>query len=71
MDTHGTTVEEHRTMQAMAGKMPEVTLRDLFAMNAMTMFCKGTMFLHREYDDLAEASYQLADAMVRARERKQ
>lgn len=54
-------------IQQMSKKISEVDLRDLFAMNAMQMFYRGTNFTGKHYDELAESSYQLADAMLIAR----
>lgn len=47
---------------------PDVTLRDQFAMAALTGIC-GSHLLSSEADDddLAEAAYSLADAMMEAR----
>ena len=65
------TIEEQRTMraiQSMNSKMPEVTLRDLFAMNAM----QGFLTCGKEWDmqEIAELSYRQADAMFEVRNKK-
>lgn len=74
METHGTTIEEHQTMtaiQCINQKMPEVELRDLFAMSSMNALIRVR---HTDYemteDDFAKLSYQYADAMVKARSKK-
>ena len=51
--------------------MNEIKLRDAFAMHAMTMFLNGTAFVRHDYEYVAESSYQLADAMLKAREKEQ
>ena len=48
--------------------MNEIELRDTFAMHAMTMFLNGTAFTGHDYEYIARSSYQLADAMLKARE---
>ena len=64
------TVEEQRTMQAiqnMNRKMPEVTLRDLFAMSALNGTLRGTTYTNEEIKIKVEQSYRIADAMLEAR----
>lgn len=64
-------------------KMPEVTLRDLFAMNAMNGILNDNMrtavddILRNDEKDkdfwterIAAASYKMADAMMQARKKK-
>ena len=64
-------------------KMPEVTLRDMFAMNAMNGILNDHMrtavddILRNDEKDkdfwtekIAAASYKMADAMMKARKRK-
>lgn len=64
-------------------KMPEVTLRDMFAMNAMNGILNDNMrtavddILRKDDENkdfwterIAEASYKLADAMLQARKKK-
>lgn len=63
-------VLEARTMDAvqeMNRKMPEVELRDLFAMNAISMWQKGSAFINHDFDYIAEQAYKMADAMLKAR----
>ena len=74
METHGTTIEEHQTMaaiQCINQKMPEVELRDLFAMSSMNALIRVR---HTDYemteDDFAKLSYQYADSMLKARSKK-
>ena len=71
------TVEEQRTMRAIQNidrKLPQVELRDLFAMTALVML-NGTTFGKAcaescDYEPLAEDCYKLADAMLAARKEK-
>lgn len=67
-----TRIEESTMLaiQRASAKLPEIELRDLFAMNAMQMFYKGSLFTGRHYEELAECSYRLADAMLAARQEK-
>ena len=64
-------------------KMPEVTLRDMFAMNAMNGILNDNMrtavddILRNDEKDkdfwterIATASYKMADAMLQARKKK-
>ena len=64
-------------------KMPEVTLRDMFAMNAMNGILNDNMrtavddILRNDEKDkdfwterIAKASYKMADAMIMARKKK-
>lgn len=77
METNGTTMEELRTMEAIQSfnhKVPEVKLRDLFAMHALI----GLTTTNEDsaspeiwdYDMLAECAYKAADAMIKARKTK-
>ena len=50
-------------------KMPEVTLRDLFAMNALNGILAQGDF-HGSEQQYAEESYCFADAMIKARKNK-
>ena len=86
MITGGMTVIEQNTMesiQSMNQKMPEVTLRDMFAMNAMNGILNDHMrtavddILRNDEKDkdfwterIAAASYKMADAMIKARKEK-
>lgn len=74
METNGTTMEELRTMEAIQSinhKVPEVKLRDLFAMHALiglTTTTEDSAFPETwDYDMLAECAYKAADAMIKAR----
>ena len=64
-------------------KMPEITLRDIFAMNAMNGILNDNMrtavddILRNDEKDkdfwterIAAASYKMADAMIQARKKK-
>ena len=48
-------------------KMPEVTLRDLFAMNAMNGYLSKAYRDNSNLEELASESYKVADAMLKAR----
>lgn len=61
------TVEEQRTMIAIQNinrKLPEVTLRDLFAMSALNSLIQINM---SPFDKIAKFAYCFADAMLEAR----
>lgn len=67
------TVEEQRTMiaiQQLNRKVPEVTLRDLFAMSALSGTLGGKIFTYEEIKFMAEESYKVADIMLEARQKK-
>lgn len=72
METNGTTMEEMITMEAIQSinyKIPELTLRDLFAMSVMT----GTLANSKASgfsEDFARRAYIYADAMLEARKTK-
>jgi hypothetical protein len=80
METNGTTMEELRTMEAIQSinhKIPELTLRDLFAMHIIT----GTFsnlklsgfaedFSRSFAENFARNAYIYADAMLEARKEK-
>jgi len=85
MYTNGETVGEERTMAAIQGifqKIPDVELRDLFAMSALNTIinCHTDTNLNDllNIDDnkgyylkkIPEAAYKLADAMLEARRTK-
>lgn len=70
------TVIEQRTMESIQSinqKIPNVQLRDLFAMNALNglLACVNTSWVNTSWDemDFAEKSYKFADAMLVARGR--
>jgi hypothetical protein len=64
------TREEQITMQAiqrLERKIPDMTLRDLFAMSALNgILCSGT-YHNASLDHKVKQSWELADAMLRAR----
>lgn len=67
-----TTIEQQRTMiaiQRLNAKVPEVTLRDLFAMSALTGTLRGTTYTDEEIKIKAEQTYRIADAMLEARKK--
>lgn len=51
-------------------KMPELTLRDLFAMNIINGLCANNLLSTTPIYDFAELAYKQADAMIEARQRK-
>lgn len=64
------TVEEQRTMiaiQQLNRKVPEVTLRNLFAMNIIQTQVKDCLYHDDEIKIIAQRCYRLADAMLEAR----
>lgn len=64
------TREERVTMQAiqrLERKIPDMTLRDLFAMSALQGTLRGTTYTDEEIAIKAEQAYKLADAMLKAR----
>lgn len=72
METNGTTMEEVRTMEAIQSinhKIPELTIRDLFAIHALNgLLADSTTNGYAE--DFAQKAYIFADAMLKAREVK-
>lgn len=67
-----TTVEEQRTMiaiQQLNRKVPEVTLRDLFAMSVIQTQIDDVLFECSDeiIEEMAKQSYRVADAMLEAR----
>lgn len=61
-----------RTMEAVqegCRKMPEVTLRDLFAMNALNAIIARCDFSESQ-QQYAEQAYNFADAMIKVRKQK-
>lgn len=76
------TVEEQRTMvviQSLNHKMPELELRDLFAMHALTSFGGGDWNgswlniadrnIYGHIERAADVAYRIADAMIERRNR--
>ena len=78
METSGTTMEELRTMQAIQSinqKIPDVELRDLFAMSAINgLALSSRLALSSKSEpfaaDYAKRAYIIADAMLVARKGK-
>jgi hypothetical protein len=67
------TREEQITMQSLQRlerKIPDLTLRDLFAMNIINGLCANTLLSTTSLDDFATLTYKQADAMLKAREGK-
>lgn len=66
------TVEEQRTMiaiQQLNRKIPEVTLRDLFAMSALSGTLGGKIFTDEEIKFMAEQCYRVADIMLEVKKK--
>ena len=73
MDTHGTTMEELHTMSAIQSinqKLPDLELRDLFAMNIISGMASQQWIENVYESHTAEFAYKLADAMIIARKKK-
>ena len=67
------TKEEYKTMesiQSISQKIPDLELRDLFAMNAIIGFNRGSLWTSGDFNGVAERCYKLADAMLEARKKK-
>ena len=66
------TIEEQRTMMAIQSinqKVPDLELRDIFAMNALSGIVVGDWGI-MGVDEMAELAYKLADAMIKERSKK-
>lgn len=66
------TILEQNTMvaiQQINEKLQELTLRDLFAMSALTGTLRGTTYTDEEIKIKAEQSYRIADAMLEERKK--
>lgn len=71
MEMHGETRGEQMTMMAIQSinqKIPDVELRDLFAMAALNGVLSDCEF--HPYEQQAEIAYHFADAMLRVRSKK-
>lgn len=67
-----TTVEEQRTMQAIQNinrKLPEVTLRDLFAMSSINGLIYDVGIDEENVQRYANKAYLIADAMIEAKKK--
>ena len=65
-------IEEQNTMKAIQNinrKLPEVTLRDLFAMSVISGMSANSGLNNHILEDLAELAYKQADAMLEARKK--
>ena len=72
MYTNGETSSEQRTMaaiQAIAESVSEISLRDLFAMNALNGIIANGDF-HGSEEQYTEQAYSFADAMLKTRRKK-
>lgn len=62
---------EQQTMEHLCNldsKIPNLTLRDLFAMSALTgMYANDTHFADASYRDYAEMAYRQAEEMIKVR----
>lgn len=73
METHGTTREESITMAAIQSinqKLSDLELRDIFAMHIMSGLASQQWIENVYEDHTAELAYNLADAMIEARKKK-
>ena len=60
----------HRAIQRLGQKIPDITLRDLFAMSAIGGMSANSGLNNHTLEQLAELAYKQADAMLKAREKK-
>lgn len=73
MYTSGETIGEQKTMasiQELCNKIPEVELRDLFALAALNGLASQPSIYNIKEEYTANLSYTLADAMLKARSNK-
>lgn len=73
METNGVTIEERNTMlaiQAINQKLPDLELRDLFAMVALNGFLSSMDSTNLTMKGFARTAYNYADAMLEARKEK-
>ena len=73
MYTSGETASEQKTMasiQELCNKIPEVELRDLFALAALNGLASQPNIYNIKQEYTATFSYTLADAMLKARSNK-
>jgi hypothetical protein len=59
----------HRAIQRLGQKIPDLTLRDLFAMSYMNGLV-SRVHINDNYKEKSEFAYKVADAMLEAREKK-
>lgn len=66
-----TTVEQrtHEAIQDINRKLPDLELRDLFAMGSIAGMSSNSDFNNHTLEDLAELAYKQADAMLKARKK--
>ena len=63
------TIEEQNTMKAIQNinrKLPDIELRDLFAMSALNALLQKPI---ESFEIVTEQSYRIADAMLEARKK--
>lgn len=61
----------HELVQSACRKISKVTLRDLFAMNVINgILAGGDICNGIPYDDLCISAYEIADSILKAREKK-
>ena len=73
MKMHGTTKEESMCMSAIMSinqKIPDLELRDLFAMSAMNALLPTAWGMETNEDNIAKYAYKMADAMIDAGKKK-
>lgn len=73
MGALGITVDEQRTMAAIQSinqKLPDIKLRDLFAMVAMNALLPTSFGEETSNENVAASAYSIADCMLEARKVK-
>lgn len=73
METHGTTREESITMatiQSINEKLPDLELRDIFAIHIVGGLATQQWIENVFEDHTAKLAYNIADAMIEARKKK-
>ena len=60
----------HRAIQRLGQKIPELSLRDIFAISVINGTLRGTTYTEKEIEIKTEQAYRIADAMLEAREKK-
>ena len=73
MVTGGMTIIEQNTMEAIQSinqKIPDIELRDLFAMSALQGILPTPYGQSANNENVAASAYAIADEMIKARKRK-
>lgn len=58
--------KEHGICEGIYGKLPDLELRDLFAMSSLNALLQKPI---EDFETVAEQSYRIADAMLEARKK--